>query len=248
MIRVLVAGEDIGARQRLLELLQSEPDIAVVAVCQNGGEIITEVRDKRPNMLFLEVEIPGIDSFDVLDPLDPEQRPIIVFTTSYAHHAVKASGIPAQGYPPKLFHESRFQQALKRVRTQISAKSGAADSVTHQNNERILIRSAGRMLILRVKEIDWIEAAGNYVRLHVGDQVHRLRGKISTMEERLNNNKFVRIHRSFIVNSERISEIQPCGNCEYLLVLTDGKNLSIGRSYWNQRSGLLKLIKPLRVS
>lgn len=243
MIRALVGEDEALARHRLVSLLQKEDDISVVAVCENGLEAVSRIQEKKPDVLFLDVEMPGIDGFGVLDAIDQEQSPIIVFTTAYDQYAVRAFDIQAQDYLLKPFDEDRFKQALNRVRAQISARrNGLQDSraVPAPKGEKLLIRSGGRILFLNVKEIDWIEASGNYVIVHVGNQAHLLREKISTMEERLDRNKFVRVHRSFIVNSECMKEIQACGKGEYLLLLKNGKSLSVSRGYWNHLEEFLR--------
>jgi two-component system LytT family response regulator len=249
MIKALIAEDELPARDRLVALLQKESDINVVAVCQDGIETVAQVKDKKPDVLFLDVEMPGIDGFGVLDAIDSEHPPIIVFTTAYDQYAVRAFDIQAQDYLLKPFDEDRFVQALNRVRSQFSARhrnnSEQARGVVSLKGERILVKSGGRILFLRVREIDWIEAAGNYVQLHAGEQVHLLREKIGDMEEKLDGEMFVRIHRSLIVNIHRIKELQPCGNGEYLLVLKNGKSMSVSRGY---RSHLGEFIKKLTSS
>ncbi|HEY6251942.1 MAG TPA: LytTR family DNA-binding domain-containing protein [Candidatus Angelobacter sp.] len=241
MIKALIAEDELLARERLVSLLQKQGDFQVVGACANGRATISQVKETRPDVLFLDVEMPGIDGFGVLDELDREQPPIIVFTTAHAQYAVRAFDIQAQDYLLKPFDEDRFQQALSRVRAQISARRhNGGGGTAAQKGERILVKSGGRILFLRVREIQWIEAAANYVRLYVGDQSHLLREKIGAMEERLDSNLFVRIHRSFIVNAEHIREIQPCGNSEYLLVLKNGRSLPVGRSYWNHLDHFLQ--------
>jgi two-component system LytT family response regulator len=243
MIRALVGEDELLARQRLVSLLEKESDINVVAVCKDGPEAVSQIQEKKPDVLFLDVEMPGIDGFGVLDAIDQERPPIIVFTTAYEQYAVRAFDIQAQDYLLKPFDEDRFKQALNRVRAQIRVRGIASETgggMPAPKGEKLLIRSGGRILFLGVKEIDWIEASGNYVSVHVGNQAHLLREKIGTMEERLDSNKFVRIHRSFIVNSECIKEIQACGKGEYLLLLKSGKSLSVSRGYWNHLEEFLK--------
>jgi two-component system LytT family response regulator len=244
MIKALIAEDELPARHRLVALLRNEPDIDVVAVCQDGVETVAQVRAQRPDVLFLDVEMPGIDGFGVLDAMDPEHPPMIVFTTAYDQYAVRAFDIQAQDYLLKPFDQDRFLQALNRVRSQFSARqrnSGEpAKGASALKGERILVKSGGRILFLRVREIDWIEAAGNYVQFHAGEQVHLLREKIGALEERLDGEMFVRIHRSLIVNVERIKELQSCGNGEYLLVLKNGKSMSVSRGYRNHLDRFLK--------
>jgi two-component system LytT family response regulator len=249
MIKALIAEDELPARNRLVALLQNEPDIDVVAVCQDGVETVAQLSTKKPDVLFLDVEMPGIDGFGVLDAIDPVHPPIIVFTTAYDQYAVRAFDIQAQDYLLKPFDESRFIQALNRVRSQFSARhrnnSEQAKGAVPLKGERILIKSGGRILFLRIREIDWVEAAGNYVQIHTGEQVHLLREKIGAMGKRLDGEMFVRIHRSLIVNVDRIQELQPCGNGEYLLVLKNGKSMSVSRGYRRHLGQFLnKLIGP----
>jgi two-component system LytT family response regulator len=244
MIKALVAEDELLARERLTTLLQHEEDIEIVASCRNGDEAVAQIKNQKPDVLFLDVEMPGIDGFGVLDAIDPEHPPLIVFTTAYDRYAVRAFDLQAQDYLLKPFDEARFTQALNRVRSQLRVKRTLSGEEARETlplkGERILVRSGGRILFLRVKEIDWVEASGNYVQIHVSEQVHALREKISTMEERLDSKMFVRVHRSFIVNSDRIKELQPCGNGEYLLVLKNGKVISVSRGYRNHLDDFLK--------
>jgi two-component system, LytTR family, response regulator len=244
MIKVLIAEDELLARERLVALLHNEKDIEIVAACRNGTEAVAQIQNKNPDVLFLDVEMPGIDGFGVLNAIDLQTPPIIVFTTAYDQYAVRAFDIQAQDYLLKPFDQDRFSQALNRVRLQFRARqrSEAAKEGSPRKGERILVKSRGRILFLRVKEIDWIEAAGNYVQIHVGEQTHILREKIGTIEEALDTETFVRIHRSLIVNSDRIKELQPCGNSEYLMVLKNGKSMSVSRSY---RARLDQFVKKL---
>jgi len=249
-LRVVVADDESLARQKLRILLSEETGINIVAECSNGAETIRALRDYRPDLLLLDVQMPDMDGFEVLGSIATEDLPLVIFTTAYDQYALKAFEAHALDYLLKPFDHDRLHGALERART---AMLNAGDptltkrllaflsgSPEPQSDQRLVIRAGGRVVFLDAAEIEWIEAAGNYVRLHAGKDSYVLRGSIGRIAERLDAGQFVRIHRSTLVNVNSIRELQPCNSGEFMVILRNGKELSCSRGY---RSGLQSLIE-----
>jgi two-component system LytT family response regulator len=230
------------ARQRLRRLLQDEPDVEIVGECADGGEAVAAIRADKPDLVFLDVQMPVLDGFGVLEAIGLEYLPAIVFVTAYDRYALRAFEYNALDYLLKPFDRDRFRKALERARAHLGRAPdseeaqqllGAVDEFKSQGKglERLIIKSAGRVFFLRAEEIDWIEAAGNYVRLHVGKETHLLRDTMSSLEARLDPKRFLRIHRSTMVNIERIQEMQPLFHGDYVVILRDGTQLNLSRGY-----------------
>ncbi len=239
-IRTLIVDDEPLARQRVRNLLESEPDIEIVGERANGEEAVKAVLDDKPDLLFLDVQMPLLDGFGVLEAIAPEPPPAVIFITAHDRHALKAFEFHALDYLLKPFDRPRFQKALDRARTQLRRHSGVDVSQrllalladvreTRPPVERLVVKSGGKVSFVRTDEIDWIEAAGNYLRLHVGSDMHLLRETMSSLEARLDPRSFVRIHRSTIVNIERIRELQPSFHGDYVVSLHDGTELTLSR-------------------
>jgi two-component system LytT family response regulator len=241
-IRVLLVDDEPLARQRLRALLEAEPDLEIAGECADGGQAVEAIRTHRPDLIFLDVRMPELDGFGVLEALAEEPRPAVIFVTAYDRFALKAFEVNALDYLLKPFDRERFRKALARAREQIGRAQG--DEVGQQLRalledarggrkylDRVVIKSSARVFFLRVEEIDWIEAAGNYLKLHAGREEHLLRETMSNLEARLDPARFLRIHRSTIVNVERIQELQPWFHGDYLVLLRDGTRLTLSRSY-----------------
>jgi two-component system, LytTR family, response regulator len=250
-IRTVVADDEALARQKLRILLDSEPGILIVAECKNGKETLAAVQAYKPDLLMLDVQMPDADGFEVLKRVKAEQMPIVVFTTAYDHYAIKAFEAHALDYLLKPFDQERLHDALERARMELLNSRDPdltkrllallADAKPQsQAEQRLVIKAGGRVVFLDVDEIEWIEAAANYVRLHAGKESYLLRGSIGRLAERLDAAQFVRIHRSTIVNIRKIRELQPCNSGEFMVVLRNGKELSGSRGY---RSLLQNLIE-----
>jgi two-component system, LytTR family, response regulator len=250
-IRTVVADDEALARQKLRILLDSEPGILVVAECKSAKETLAALEAYKPDLLMLDVQMPDADGFEVLKRVPAERMPIVVFTTAYDQYAIKAFEAHALDYLLKPFDQERLHDALERARME-RVKSRDPD-LTHrllalladakpqsQAEQRLVIKAGGRVVFLDVDEIEWIEAAANYVRLHAGKESYLLRGSIGRLAERLDTAQFVRIHRSTIVNIRKIRELQPCNSGEFMVVLRNGKELSGSRGY---RSLLQNLIE-----
>lgn len=253
-IRALIVDDEPLARERIRTLLTGEPEIEVVGECGDGHKAVAAIRRHAPDLLFLDVQMPELDGFGVLQELGAQHLPVVVFVTAYDKYALRAFEVHALDYLLKPFDRERFHKALTRARAQIQQqKSGQVSERilalladlkgAPKHLERLVIKSGGRVFFLRTEEIGWIEAAGNYVRLHAGGEEHLLRETMSKLEEQLDPGKFLRIHRSTIVNLERIQELQPAFHGDYVVLLRDGTRLTLSRSYRDKLQEILG--KPL---
>jgi two-component system LytT family response regulator len=241
-IRTVLADDEPLARERLGTLLRGEPDVEVVAECADGARTIAAIQQLGPDLVFLDVQMPGSDGFDVIQAVKPDRMPLVVFVTAYDKYALRAFDVHALDYLLKPFDRDRFQRALQRVREQMEGQQ-TGDlgrrllalvqdlKPDQQRLDRLVVKSGGRVFFLRTDEIDWIEAAGNYERLHLGSDAHLFRETMNALEAKLDTNRFFRIHRSRIVNIERIQELQPWFNGEYAVILRDGTRLTLSRGY-----------------
>jgi two-component system LytT family response regulator len=242
-IRALIADDEPLARERLRSLLGAEQDIEIVAEAKDGLETVEAILSQSPDLVFLDVHMPKLDGFEVIQTVGADRMPAVVFVTAYDQHALRAFEVQALDYLLKPFDGDRFQSALKRVRKQIDTRESGdlgqrllalvrdLKPAAATRTDRLVVKSGGRLYFLRADEIDWIEAAGNYVRLHVGAEGHLLRETMNSIESRLNPEMFFRIHRSHIVNIERIKELQPWFNGEYVVILRNGARLTLSRGY-----------------
>ncbi len=241
-IRVAIVDDEPLARERLKRLLAEHTDVEIVGECSHGGEAVEKLPEIRPQLIFLDVQMPELDGFGVLAALPQDQLPAVIFTTAYDKFAVQAFEVHAIDYLLKPFDRERLATSLDRARTSLAKPS--ADplhaKLTELLNEvrpkpapadRISVKTNGKILLLRPEEIDWIEAADNYVSLHVGKTTHLLRETMNAMESRLDPAKFVRISRSMMVNTERVKELHPLFHGDYTLVLHDGTRLNSSRNY-----------------
>jgi two-component system, LytTR family, response regulator len=241
-IRVLVADDEPLARERLTSLLAAETDVEMVGQARDGEEAVTAIHDRSPDLVFLDVQMPQMSGFDVIDAVGGEKMPLVIFVTAYDQHALRAFQVRALDYLLKPFDRERFTDALQRARKQLEHEETGdlgrrllalvKDLRRDQpRSDRLVVKSGGRLFFLRTDEIDWVEAAGNYVRLHVGPTSHLLRETMNAIEGRLDPEKFFRIHRCRIVNMERIQELQPWLNGEYAVLLRTGTRLTLSRGY-----------------
>ena len=239
-IRTLVVDDEPLARQRLRTLLAPDPDLELIGECGDGRQAVTAVQQLKPDLMFLDVEMPALDGFEVLHALAGVALPVVVFVTAHDRYALRAFEAHALDYLLKPFDKERFAQALMRAKNQVrlGQAAGIEDRLrsllqTVEGRrplpERLVVKSAGRVSFVRVAEVDWIEAAGNYVRLHLGKEEHLLRESLGGLEARLDPRRFVRIHRSTIVNIDRIRELRPTFHGDYLVVLKDGAELTLSR-------------------
>ena len=241
-IRALVVDDEPLARERVLSLLQMETDVEVVGECSDGSQAVSAIQEQAPDLVFLDVQMPGCDGFEVIRNVGADRMPTVIFVTAYDEYALQAFEVHALDYLLKPFGKDRFQQTLRHAREALDRRR-AGDlgkrllALVHdikpepQRVERLVVKSGGRVFFLRTDEIDWIEAAGNYVRLHLGAESHLFRETMNRIESRLDGRRFSRIHRSRIVNTERIKEMQPWFNGDYVVILRDGTRLTLSRGY-----------------
>jgi two-component system, LytTR family, response regulator len=241
-IRTVIADDEPLGRQRLRMLLAEESWIDLVAECADAPGTIAAIEKFRPELVFLDVQMPGGSGFDVIDAVGVEHMPFVIFVTAFDRYALRAFDVHALDYLLKPFDRDRFRQALARARQQIDRRTeGDLEQrllalvndlkPAPQPLERFVVKSAGRVFFVRSADIEWIEAAGNYVKLHVGSETHLFRETMNALEARLDPAMFFRIHRSHIVNLERVRELQPWFNGEYVVFLTSGARLTLSRGY-----------------
>lgn len=246
----LIVDDEPLARERIRTLLKTEREIHVVGECGDGKRAVKAIRRRRPDLVFLDVQMPEMDGFAVLEALQPEEMPVVIFTTAYDKYALRAFEVHALDYLLKPFDRERFQTALARACEQIERRKNgtlnrrllsllAGRAAGQKPVERLVIKSGGRITFLRADEVEWIEAAGNYLRLHAGREEHLLRETMGGMEARLDSEKFVRIHRSTIVNLDRVKEMQPSFHGDYVVLLHDGKRLTLSRGYRDRLQSIL---------
>ncbi len=251
-ITALIVDDEPLAREGIREFLRSERDITIVGECRNGNEAIAAITAKRPDLVFLDIQMPGLSGFDVLDAIQGHEPPAIIFVTAYDEYALRAFQVHALDYLLKPVERERFRAALDRVRAQIEyAEAGALSKrlaklldevkVQPRFRERLMIKTGGKIYFVQAHEIDWIEAAGNYARLHVKGERHLIRETMTALERRLDPDRFVRIHRSTIVNLDRLKEFQPWFKGEHVAIMRDGTRLSVSRKY---RTLLEKRLEP----
>jgi two-component system LytT family response regulator len=241
-LTVLIVDDEPLAREGLRMLFADDPEIAAVQEAKNGREAVQCIREGRPDLVFLDVQMPEMDGFSVVHEIGPEQMPAVVFVTAHDQYAIRAFEINAIDYLLKPVTVERFVHSLER------AKARLRTSEPHQENRQILslletiasprrylkrmaVQSAGKTFFIGVEDVDWIRAAENYVELHVAAASHLLHVAMNTLEKSLDPETFVRIHRSLIVNLHRVKEIQPASHGEYVLLLHSGVRLQSGRTY-----------------
>jgi two-component system LytT family response regulator len=239
----LVVDDEPLAREGLRILLARDSEISSIREAKNGREAVEAIRAERPDLVFLDVQMPEMDGFAVVQEIGAEQMPAVVFVTAHDKYAINAFEINAIDYLLKPITEERFAKAMARVKVRLTARQTADETSRqilslletmaspHRSVKRIAVRSAGKTIFVNTDEIDWIEAAENYVELHVGRAEHLLHATMNTLERSLDPEMFVRIHRSVIVNIRRIKELQPVMHGEYVITLTNGVRLQSGRMY-----------------
>jgi two-component system LytT family response regulator len=250
-IRALVVDDEPMARDRVLSLLQHEEDVEVVGECADGTQAVAAIQNHAPDLVFLDVQMPGHNAFDVIEAVGAERMPPVIFVTAYDEYALKAFEVHALDYLLKPFGRDRFQQTLQHARSHVERRRAGdlgrkllalVNDIKPEppRLERLVVKSGGRVFFLRTDEIDWIEAAGNYVRLHLGGESHLFRETMNHMEARLDSRQFVRIHRSRIVNTDRVKELQPWFNGEHVVILQNGTRLTLSRGYRDKLQEQLK--------
>ncbi len=242
-MRVIIVDDEPLSRTRLRSLLKDHDDVQVVADCEDADEAIRVIRVEKPELVFLDVQMPGFDGFQVLECLEVTPAPAIIFVTAHAQHAVRAFEAAAVDYLLKPFDEQRLGKALDRARAMLAA--GRAEELSAEVRRlidrlegggtgyltRVAVSLGRRTVFVKVEEIDWIEASGNYLRLHVGPSYHLIRAPIGQFEKQLDPARFARIHRSAIVQLDRVEELRLQDNGEYRVIVRGGVELPMSRGY-----------------
>jgi two-component system LytT family response regulator len=228
-IRALIVDDEPLARSNIAVLLRAHPEVEIIGECGSGAEAIGEIRVSSPDLLFLDVQMPECDGFDVVGLLGKDLPPAIVFVTAYDQYALRAFEAGALDYLLKPFDNARFERALARAEQRIRA--GRPDKNQARKLERLVIKSAGEVYFLKISEIDWIEAADYYACLHVGSKNHLLRRTLADLEEDLDPKQFCRVHRSSIVNLDRVRSLKLSEDGEYEVVLENGSRVRLSRRY-----------------
>lgn len=251
-IKAVIADDELVARRRIRALLTDGPNVEVVGECADGRAALFAIQSTKPNLLFLDPELPEMDGFRVLQAVGNDGRPpAVIFVTDFDQAAMRAFEAHGVDYLLKPFDRHRFQQALDRATTKL--ESGHLESWTpafvntlrdmagaRRPSERLAIRAHGRRMLVKTVDIDWIDAVGNYAQLHIGSTAHLLRTRLKDLESRLDPGQFMRIHRSTIVNVDRIRELEPRTHREYTVTLADGTRLTSSRSYASRIGALLR--------
>jgi len=241
-LRALIVDDEPLARRHIRTLLSADADVEIVGECGNGLDAITTIQNETPDLVFLDVQMPELDGFGVVQALDPQHMPVLIFITAHDEYALNAFRVHALDYLLKPVDRARFHETLVRAKALVHNGRGREESdqllallerlaARQQQVERLAVKVQGRILFLKVQEIDWIEAVDNHVRIHIGTQVHLVRDTMTRLEARLPAAKFLRIHRSTIVNTGRIKELQPWFQGDYVVILADGTQLTSSRSY-----------------
>ncbi|MCI0489015.1 MAG: LytTR family DNA-binding domain-containing protein [Blastocatellia bacterium] len=249
-IRVLIVDDEPLSRKKIRYMLEGDPEIDIVGECSNGAEAIEMARREVPDLIFLDVHMPEKDGFAVIEDIGSELTPAIIFVTAYDHYAVQAFEVSALDYLLKPFDRERFERALDRAKSHILGEKAATldrqilsaleEIRARQDHlDRLVIKTNGHVFFVKVSDIAWIKAEGNYVRLHVGKESYLLRDTISGLEAQLDPSSFIRVHRSTIVNIDRIQELQPWFHGEYRVVMQDGAELTLSRTYREKLNGFL---------
>ena len=244
-IRTLIVDDELLARDRLRQLLAKEPEVELVGECSDGREAVAVIQSAKPDLVFLDVQMPELDGFSVLAELEGKPMPVIVFVTAFDKFALRAFEVHAVDYLLKPFDRERFQKSLARALEQVRQRDGRAVierqaallaelKPVAKSPGRLAVKSGGHVLWVNLEEIDWIGSADNYAELHVGAKSHLLRETLSTLETRLAPQTFVRISRSIIVNVKRIKELKRLFYGGFEITLQSGTKLTLSRRYRNK--------------
>lgn len=258
-IRTIIVDDEPTARRGVRLLLERDPAIEIVGEATTGAEAADLIRRARPDLAFLDVQMPGSDGFAALQQLEPECVPTVIFVTAYDEYALKAFEVHAVDYLLKPYDDARFGAALQRGKEEVrrrqtdtvnarlaqllsylQAGGGGAGQPAEAPSDRILVKSSGEIFFLKAEEIDWIEAEGDYMKFHVAGRAHLMRETMARLEARLDPKRFIRIHRSTIVNIDRLRKLSPSFAGEYAVVLHDGTKLKLSRGYHERIAAVLK--------
>ena len=245
-IHVLVADDELPARQRLIDLLQRDDQVASVSEAADGETAVEMIQRQKPHLLFLDVQMPELDGLGVIDAIGAADMPLTVFVTAYDQHAIRAFEASALDYLLKPFSDERFEATMARVKARLDERSmkefgqrvmkmvSAAPSAPEKRLDRLVVKAGGTTRFIRVIEIDWIEAAGVYVTLHVAGKELLYRAALNDLAEKLDPRRFVRVHRSALINIESVVQLEPISHGEFEAVLKNGSRTRVSRTYRGQ--------------
>jgi two-component system LytT family response regulator len=245
-IRVLVADDELPARQRLVDLLRRDEQVAAILEAADGQTAVETIQKEDPDVLFLDVQMPELDGLGVVDAIGAAEMPLTVFVTAYDQHAIRAFEANALDYLLKPFSDERFEATMARVKSRLDERSlrefgqrvmkmvSAAPIAPERRLDRLVVKSGGTTRFIRVVDIDWIEAAGVYVTLHVAGKELLYRAALNDLAEKLDPRRFVRVHRSALVNIESILQLEPISHGEFEVVLKNGARTRVSRTYRGQ--------------
>lgn len=247
-IQTLIVDDEALARRTIRELLGEDPQIEIIGECRSGAEAVKFIRERVPDLLFLDIQMPGMNGFEALSRIEVERLPAIIFVTAFDQYALRAFEVHALDYLLKPFTDERFEEALRQAKSQIEMReinklsqnllsllgehAGSEQVSVKPKNYlmRFMIRSGGRVEFIKASDVDWIAADDYYIKLHVGGKTHLLRLSMNELEQKLDPQRFLRIHRSTIINFDRLKELQQHPNGEYVVVLKNGTELKLSRS------------------
>lgn len=243
-ITVLIVDDEPLARALISELLKKFPEFQVVGECSDGKDALKALKKKSPDLIFLDVQMPGLDGITFLEELGDDALPAIIFVTAYDQYAIRAFDFHAVDYLLKPFSQSRFEKALLRAKERILEQPSGEDITRRQISsllenyhdkaaplKRLFLKERGKIVLLDPETINWIESDDKYIRLHTSEKKYLIRQSLNAVEAELDSHVFARVHRSYIVNLTRIQELHPMFNGEYVLVLNDGTKLTLSRNY-----------------
>jgi len=245
-IHVLVADDELPARQRLIDLLRGDEQVASVSEAADGETAVEMIQREKPGLLFLDVQMPELDGLGVIDAIGAAEMPLTVFVTAYDQHAIRAFESNALDYLLKPFSDERFEATMARVKARLDERSmrefgqrvmkmvSAAPSALEKRLDRLVVKAGGTTRFIRVIDIDWIEAAGVYVTLHVGGKELLYRAALNDLAEKLDPRRFVRVHRSALINIESVVQLEPISHGEFEAVLKNGSRTRVSRTYRGQ--------------
>lgn len=255
-IRTLIVDDEPAARRGVRLLLQQDEDIDIIGEAGDGPQAAEWIRRERPELVFLDVQMPGGDAFETLQRAGPPPLPVVVFVTAYNEHALRAFEVHAVDYLLKPYDDQRFLSALQRAKEAVRQRHHEAagsrlsrlldylqsrvDQPADAATDRIFIKSSGEIFFLRTTEIDWIEAEGDYMKFHAAGRSHLMRETMARLEARLDPRRFIRIHRSTIVNIDRVRKLSPAFGGDYVVILQDGTKLKLSRGYQDRITPLLR--------
>jgi two-component system LytT family response regulator len=245
--RVLITDDEPLSRRRTARLLREREDVEVIGQCSGGEEAITAIREDRPDIVLLDIQMPDVDGFGVISEIGAANMPYVIFITAFDEHAIKAFEVNAVDYLVKPYSTERFHDSIDRAIGRLSERKGKKDGSELEailqrvfsdegrseaaGSDKILVKDRDRTRLIRARDIDWVESEANYVRLHVGNTSHLIRGNLGKLEEKLGAFGFVRVHRRFLVNVDRVTEVQPWFGGDAILILGTNTKVRLSRTF-----------------